>query len=107
LGILSKPALIKAATGLPPLSLIILTIIRPFSIRPIILPPLPSHPTRVVWFEVTMAACRRDGIGRSPYLVSDLLADEVVLHGEHGGCRAGGDAYLRVDVLDVMACGLR
>ena len=99
-----KPALIEAATCLPPLSLIILML-------PIILSPLSSHPNRMVWFEVTMAvtmaACRRDGIGRSPYFVSDLLADEVVLHGEHGGCRAGGDAYLRVDVLDVMACGLR
>lgn len=97
---MSKPALIEAATGLPPLSLIILML-------PKILSPLPSYPNRMVWFEVTMAACRRDGIGRSPYLVSDLLADEVVFHGEHGGCRAGGDAYLRVDVLDVMACGLR
>jgi hypothetical protein len=97
---LSKPALIEAATGLPPLSLIILML-------PIILSPLPSHPNRMVWFEVNMAACRRDGIGRSPYLVSDLLADEVVLHGEHGGCRAGGDANLGVDVLDMMARGLR
>jgi hypothetical protein len=92
--------LIEAATGLPPLSLIILML-------PISLSPLPSHPTRMVWFEETMAACRRDGIGRSPYLVSDLLADEVVFHGEHGGCRTGGDADLGVDVLDVMACGLR
>ena len=39
-------------------------------------------------------------------VVSDLLADEVVFHGEHGGCRAGGDANLGVDMLDVMACSL-
>ena len=41
---LSKPALIEAATGLPPLSLIILML-------PIILSPLPFHPNRMVWLE--------------------------------------------------------
>src|ERR687897_2257170 len=32
-----------------------------------------------------------------------LLADEIVLHGEHGGRRPGRGANLGVDVLDVMA----
>src|SRR5215211_2897155 len=80
----------------------------PVSMLPIILPPLvPSLSNSLVG--VTMAACRRGGIGRSPYLVGFalLFVDEVMLHSEHGGRCAGGDADLGVDVLDVMARGLR